>query len=328
MSQDTARNQIAIVVDPDSLRLRRVAGALAPLRVIGAMSLFEAFSLVEEAQPVSLAISDTAAAEPGFDMFLRLIKAIGARWVVYGAQPPAQLPPNTAWVDFGRDDNPAVVADVLAGRTRPKPPPSTTAHKPELILIGASTGGIAAIETVLSQFTTECPPTLIVQHIRPNFLDGLLDRLNRCCTPHVVAAQDNAIPTRGTVHIAATADCHLVLTGTARPRMAIVPAPATCPHRPSVDALFQSAAAFGPKVAAALLTGMGADGARGLGEIRAAGGFTIAQNRETCTVYGMPRIAAEMGAASAILPLDRIGAALLAGAAQSVPAQASLRGPR
>ena len=80
-----------------------------------------------------------------------------------------------------------------------------------------------------------------------------------------------------------------------------------------MDALFHAAAAFGPRVVGALLTGMGADGAQGLAAIRSAGGFTIAQDRETSTVYGMPRIAAEIGAASVILPLEKIAAALLSG---------------
>jgi two-component system chemotaxis response regulator CheB len=78
-----------------------------------------------------------------------------------------------------------------------------------------------------------------------------------------------------------------------------------------VDALFESAAMYGSAVAAGLLTGMGADGAAGMGAIRSAGGFTIAQDETTCVVYGMPRVAVENGAASIVLPLDRVAAGLL-----------------
>lgn len=313
MDSDRSRTSVAMVVDPDALRLRQIVDALAPQRVIDAISLHEAFSLVEEIRPGQLAISDRSAAEPGFDMFLKLAGAIGARFVIYGQTAPPGVPTGAHWVQLPPDHDPSVVAEVLTGRSKAGQMPAAQGARPELILIGASTGGVSAIETVLSQFSAECPPTMVVQHIRASFLESLLSRLNRCCKPHVVAARDGALPARGTVHIAATPECHLVLTGMARPRMGIVPAAPGDLHRPSVDALFRSAAAFGARVSAALLTGMGADGALGLAEIRAAGGFTVAQDRETSTVYGMPRIAAEMGAAAAVLPLHQIGEALLAG---------------
>lgn len=338
-----------MVVDPDPARLRQMAAALAPMTVIDAISLHEAFSLVESLQPACLAIAGAAAAEPGLEMFLRLVGAVGARWVVYGQSPPPGLPPGAAWVGLPPGAPPGAVADVLLGRSRATAAPPAAQTRPELIVIGASTGGVAAIEAVLSHFTAESPPTLIVQHIRPGFLETFLSRLDRCCIPHVVAAGDGVVPVRGTVYVAATPECHLVLQGgvlqggvlqggplagaraglaarmppRAAPRMAILPAPPGCPHRPSVDALFQSAAGLGPRIAAALLTGMGADGAQGLADIRAAGGFTIAQDRETSTVWGMPRIAAERGAATAVLPLDQIGPALLAGQA-GLPGTAGL----
>lgn len=312
MSHAPTRSGIALVVDPDAQQARRVAQVLEPLRVIDAISLLEAFSMVEEIRPAYLAISDRAAAESGFAMFMRMAGLVGSQSVVYGRQLPAGLPTNIPWVDLATG-NLGQIGDVLFGRAKVATPKTTSERGPDLIVIGASTGGVGAIETVLSQFTEECPPTLIVQHIRPSFVESMLTRLNRCCRPHVIAARDGATVPRGTVCIAATPDHDLLVAPGARPRLSIVPAPPEAPHRPSVDALFHAAAAFGPRVVGALLTGMGADGAQGLAAIRSAGGFTIAQDRETSTVYGMPRIAAEIGAASVILPLEKIAAALLSG---------------
>lgn len=312
MSHASIRSGIALVVDPDAHQLRRVTLALEPLRVIDAISLLEAFSMVEEIRPAYLAISDGAASETGFTMFLRMAGLVGSQAVVYGRQPPPGLPATIPWIDVSQG-NWSQINEVLKGRVRGATAKATSDRGPDLIVIGASTGGVGAIETLLSQFTEECPPTLIVQHIRPSFVESMLTRLNRCCRPHVIAARDGASIQRGTVCIAATPEHDLLVTQGTPPRLSIVPAPPHAPHRPSVDALFHSAAALGPRVGAALLTGMGADGAQGLAAIRTAGGFTVAQDRDTSTVYGMPRIAAEIGAASVILPIDKIAAALLSG---------------
>ncbi len=304
---------IAVVVDADEGRRARVRSALSSTRVIEALSLHDAYSAVEEASPAMVAIADSAAAEGGLDMFLRLLSVVGSRWIVYGERQPPRLPPRANWVRIARHDGPDLISAAFAdGGVRQKLG-QRRSRSPEIVCIGASTGGVGAIGQVLSGFSAESPPTLIVQHIRDGFIDSMISRLERSCAPRVVRATDGTVLSRGTVYVAADNGFHLTLSGAFPPSIRIVPATDGGAHKPSVDALFQSAAVYGRSVAAALLTGMGADGARGLAAIKKAGGFTVAQDRATSTVYGMPRVAAETGAASAILPLDQIAAALMSG---------------
>ncbi|MCR9124912.1 MAG: CheB methylesterase domain-containing protein [Rhodobacteraceae bacterium] len=180
-----------------------------------------------------------------------------------------------------------------------------------IICIGASTGGVEALEKVLAGFTHDCPPTLIVQHILGEFSGSLARRLNRACGATVSEARDAQRLSRGQVIIAPGDDRHLAIKGGALPRCVLIAGPKRSGHRPSVDVLFHSAAASDLHVVAALLTGMGRDGAEGLGAIRAAGGHTLAQDATTSVVFGMPRAAVEIGAAEFTLPLPRIGPKLL-----------------
>jgi two-component system chemotaxis response regulator CheB len=307
------KRPIAVVVDADEHRRTRVMNALPTSRVIEALSLHDAYSAVEETCPAVVAIGDSAAREGGLDMFLRLLSVIGSHWFVYGDRVPHRLPPHARWVNFNRNDRPDVIIAALSETGHRPRAISPRARTPDIICIGASTGGVSAIEQVLSSFSAESPPTLIVQHIRQGFIHSMIGRLERSCLPRVVRAKDGAVLSRGTVYIAADDGCHLTLDGASLPAIRIVPATDSGPHKPSVDALFRSAAKYGRSVAAALLTGMGSDGAHGLAAIRKAGGFTVAQDRSTSTVFGMPRVAAEIGAAVAVLPLDQIAMALVAG---------------
>jgi two-component system, chemotaxis family, protein-glutamate methylesterase/glutaminase len=180
-----------------------------------------------------------------------------------------------------------------------------------LVLIGASTGGIDALMRVLKCFPADCPPTAIVQHTGARFTAGLVRLLDAHAAPRVVEASHGMPFESGQIHIAGGDSHHLELGSSGDPRCHLVPGPRISGHRPSVDALFRSATRFGPRVAAALLTGMGADGAEGLLGLRAAGAVTIGQDEDTSVVYGMPRVAAELGAVERQLPIDRIGPALL-----------------
>jgi two-component system response regulator WspF len=150
----------------------------------------------------------------------------------------------------------------------------------------------------------------VVQHIAADFAAGFAGWLQgRTGLPACLAAA-GAAPEPGRVYVAGSDD-HLVL----RPnrQFAYTAEPRACPYRPSVDALFTSLAANwpGPGVAV-LLTGMGSDGARGLAELRRCGWHTIAQDRETSVVYGMPKAAAELNAAAEVLPLAQVGPSLRA----------------
>ncbi|WP_417210103.1 CheB methylesterase domain-containing protein [Antarctobacter sp.] len=180
-----------------------------------------------------------------------------------------------------------------------------------MVLIGASTGGVDALLNVLSQFPEDCPPTLIVQHTGLGFGQSLAGLLNRQCLPNVLLATGPLPLRRGQILIGAGTRSHLVIEGRAGTRATCVKEDPVAGHIPSVDRLFGSAVPHAARVSAALLTGMGRDGADGMKALFAAGAFTIAQNEASCVVYGMPRAAVQNGSVHKILPLDRIAQALL-----------------
>ena len=174
-----------------------------------------------------------------------------------------------------------------------------------IVAIGASTGGPAALETILSNLKPSFPAAiLIAQHIGEEFALSLVQWLAERCKIRVKPVKPGDRPEPGTAHVAVTSD-HLVLMrdGT----LQYTRHPADNPFRPSVDALFNSLAETGcrPRVAV-LLTGIGNDGAKGLLRLRQAGWYTIAQDQASSVVYGMPQAAAKLGAASRVLPLNEI----------------------
>lgn len=191
------------------------------------------------------------------------------------------------------------------------PPRLTPADLPPLVLLGASTGGPEALAHVVSALPANFPgAVLISQHIGADFAPGLVQQLATWTRLVVRAAEYGEAPAAGTVYVAASND-HLELGPNGLLRY--TPEPRAHPYRPSVDVLFKSAAArcARPGVAA-LLTGMGSDGASGLLRLRQAGWHTIAQDQATCTVYGMPKAAVEKGAAAEVLPLQHIGDSIVA----------------
>ncbi len=189
-----------------------------------------------------------------------------------------------------------------------------------LVVIGASTGGIDALQHVLSSYPANCPPTAIVQHIKPEFLSGVVRRLGRHCAAEVVEATPNTILRPGQVALAPGLPKHLEIEP-ASLRCRLRDGPTHSGHRPSVDRLFQSVTSLGADVVGVLLTGMGRDGATGLGAMRRAGAWTIGQDARTSTVFGMPRVAHEEGAIRELLPLHRISRAILNAA--EIPGKAS-----
>jgi two-component system, chemotaxis family, protein-glutamate methylesterase/glutaminase len=186
--------------------------------------------------------------------------------------------------------------------------------QPDIIAIGASTGGIEAITTVLSGFPADCPPTVITQHLPPNFTQSFAERLNRQVPPSVKEAEDGEKLQRGWVYIAPGGKGHLTIRGTTMQHCRIDEGEPVSGHRPSVDVMMSSVADLtNCRRSAALLTGMGRDGAEGLLRIRERGGYTIAQGEATCLVYGMPKVAVSIGGATVSLPLQEISTALLSG---------------
>lgn len=182
----------------------------------------------------------------------------------------------------------------------------------KIIALGASTGGTQALEHVLRRFPVDAPGTVIVQHMPEHFTLSFAKRLDQVCAMRVQEAKDGDFVVPG-LALVAPGGKHLVLQASgARWAVRVKDGPKVHHQRPAVDVLFQSVArSAGRNAVGALLTGMGADGAKGLLAMREAGAYTVAQNEETCVVYGMPREAVKIDAAVDVLPLDRIADALL-----------------
>lgn len=195
--------------------------------------------------------------------------------------------------------------DAAGGAT----PAASPGRRRRVVALGASTGGPAAIVDVLRALPAGFPlPVLVVIHIGEPFGAAFAEWLDGQTAHRVAYARDGEpLPDSGRV-VMAPPDLHLVV-GNGRLQLTAGPERHSC--RPSVDVLFESLAReYGPAVVAALLTGMGRDGAAGLLEIRRAGGLTLAQDEATSVVYGMPREAVLLGAAERVVPLTEIGAVL------------------
>ena len=181
-----------------------------------------------------------------------------------------------------------------------------------IVAIGASTGGVEALITLLSNYPENCPPTLITQHMPEAFTSSFAARLDRLCKPDVAEATDGAPILPGKVYVAPGGERHLEVVGGTSLRCRLREGETVNGHRPSVDVLFKSVAArCGKRAVGVILTGMGRDGAAGLLEMRKGGATTIGQNEASCVVYGMPRSAFEMGAVENQLPLRKIGGEVL-----------------
>ena len=195
-----------------------------------------------------------------------------------------------------------------------KPPKrySLTRTTEKIIAIGASTGGTEAIKTVLQTYPVNCPGTLIVQHMPEMFTRSFAERLNTLCGAEVREARDNDTVMSGLVLIA-PGNQHMVLRRSgARYFVRVKHGPFVHHQRPSVEVLFNSVAKYaGRNAVGVILTGMGSDGALGMLAMRQAGAPTIAQDEKTCVVYGMPRAAAEAGAAEHVMPLQHITAKVM-----------------
>ncbi len=184
-------------------------------------------------------------------------------------------------------------------------------HK--VLAMGASTGGTVALENVLTQLPTNSPGTVITQHMPEMFTKSFADRLNERCRIEVKEAEDGDSVTTG-VALLAPGNKHMLLRRSgARYYVQIKDGPLINQQRPSVDVMFRSVAkAAGKNSVGVILTGMGADGAKGMLEMKTAGASTIAQNEATCVVFGMPKVAVEMGAVDDVLPISSIPAKIVA----------------
>jgi len=181
-----------------------------------------------------------------------------------------------------------------------------------MIAIGSSTGGTEALKHILTDLPANIPPIVIVQHIPANFSKALAERLNTLCAFEVKEAEDGDLVLAGRAIIAPGGKhIELVRQGSDL-KVRVLDTPAVNRHKPSVDVLFDSVAKHvGASAIGVILTGMGNDGAKGLLKMKNLGSETIAQDEESCVVFGMPREAIAIGAAQFVEPLNGIAKLLL-----------------
>lgn len=182
----------------------------------------------------------------------------------------------------------------------------------KIIAIGASTGGVQALSHVLPQLPADAPGVLVVQHMPARFTTSFAQRLNEMCQMNVKEAEDGDHVYPGRV-LLAPGGYHMLLNRSgANYFVTVKDGPQVCRQKPSVEVLFKSVAKHaGSNAVGAILTGMGDDGAMGLLEMRQNGAHTVAQDEESCIVYGMPKEAVKQGAAETVVPLGAVAQTLL-----------------
>lgn len=192
-------------------------------------------------------------------------------------------------------------------RAPPRPPGAAFISSERIIAVGASTGGVEALQEFLTAFPADAPAILVTQHMPPTFTAAFANRLDGCCFVTVSQARDGERVLPGHAYIAPGGH-HLELARSGANYVCrLHDQPLVSGHRPSVDVLFRSVAqAAGANAVGVILTGMGKDGASGLLDMRKAGASTVGQDEATCVVYGMPKAAHECGATEIELPLNKI----------------------
>ncbi|MEY8881692.1 chemotaxis response regulator protein-glutamate methylesterase [Donghicola sp. XS_ASV15] len=225
----------------------------------------------------------------------------------------------------------AVPAPSISARQRrtanqPSAPENLHSANPQLnarwvFAIGASTGGVRALGTVLAQLPKDAPATVVVQHMPAGFTNAFARRLNDTCRVEVREAQHGDLLRQGLVLLAPGGETHMVVRPSPNGLCVVLnQGDPVCYSRPSVDVLFASVANYAaPRVSAALLTGMGRDGAQSLGMIRRVGGRTFAQDESSSVVWGMPAAAWETGAAESLVPLNNVAGVMMSSIGISPP---------
>lgn len=289
-----------------------------------ANALTDVYNYSEHHHPDCVILPTEMADCAEFELLASLFAIIGIACVVVDTDDGSSLP------EAARRANPAIrcllasaTDEELIAALRPTgqrarkdvvAPPCATASLADprqVILIGSSTGGVDALMQILRHFHQATPPVVIVQHTGGQFAGSLIRLLDAATSATVLAATHNAAVQHGHIYLAPSDTHHIRLTASVPPRIKLDASPRLSGHRPSADALFSSATAFAPHVTAAILTGMGRDGAEGITALRKSGARTIGQDEMTSVVYGMPRVAKSLGGIETELPIQQIGPALL-----------------
>ncbi len=197
-------------------------------------------------------------------------------------------------------------------RTDSEPMRALAQTSNKVIAIGSSTGGTEALKAILTKMPPNSPGIVMVQHMPANFTTAFAARLNDLSQITVKEAQDNDSVTPGTA-LLAPGNFHMILRRSgARYYVEVKTGPMVHHQRPAVDILFKSTAKYaGANAIGVILTGMGADGAEGLLEMKQAGASTIAQDEKSCVVFGMPKEAIKLGAADKVVSLEHIASEIV-----------------
>ncbi|MEN6442020.1 MAG: chemotaxis response regulator protein-glutamate methylesterase [Syntrophobacter sp.] len=208
-----------------------------------------------------------------------------------------------------RRPEPKLTADPIITKPRGQAMIQTTER---VVVVGASTGGTEALRVYLEAMPSDGPGTVIVQHMPEHFTAGFAKRLDTICRITVKEAENNDTVMPGRALIAPGNHHVLLKRSGARYYVEIKDGPLVSRHRPSVDVLFRSAARYaGRNAVGVIMTGMGDDGAKGMREMKDAQAFTIAQDEQSCVVFGMPHEAIRIGSVDRILPLNKIAGEVL-----------------
>jgi two-component system chemotaxis response regulator CheB len=309
---------------PDALVAREMAKALNPdvmtldIEMPG-MDGLDFLRQMMRLQPMPV-VMVSAAGAPGSDKALKALE-LGAVDVVEkpvgksvealrrGAEELRERIRGAHGARVGRSRNEASAPEPAGTTVAPVP----RFHPNRLVAIGASTGGTEAIKEVLTRFPAEMPGIVIVQHMPESFTGSFARRLDSLCRVRVKEAGHNERILPGTAYLSPGHSHLLVRRIGGHYVTELSRSEAVNRHRPSVDVLFQSvAAAAGAQAIGVILTGMGKDGAPGMLAMHRAGAWNIAQDQDTCVVYGMPREAVALGATDESLPLDQIAGRVVA----------------
>ncbi len=310
------KNILVVSTDPFwATRLKSQFGEVAPgVRILIVDNLMAAYATSEELQPSAVIIEQGFTDIPEFETMKTLFHELKSVCVYVGEKGSAKTSAGPRV--FRKSDTAASyvswIKEVKNATHMKRPTDSSKSNKDsKIIIIGSSTGGVDALSTILKRFPADCPPTVIVQHTGEDFGGGLIDLLSRLCPARVVAAQNGLVLESGLVCIAAGYRQHLELSSGTPLRARLTEGPPVSGHVPSVDKVFLSARPIASRVVAAVLTGMGRDGAEGLLALRQAGAATFVQDERSSVVYGMPRAAWQLGAAQRQVPLVRMASTLL-----------------
>ena len=329
--------RVAIVDDSATMRalIRHVLAADSGIAVVGeAADPHEARQLIKSLNPDVITLDIDMPGMDGLDFLERIMRlrpmpvvmvssltGVGAeaslQALELGAVECVAKPRPGDAASFAR--LPQILRGAAAARVRSRVasrrlvPPADFMPDGRLVAIGASTGGVEALLSIVAQFPANCPPTVIVQHMPATFTGSFARRLDRSCAADVTEARPGAPILPGRVYLAPGGNTHLLVAGSGPWFCRLTGENPAHGHRPSVDVLFASVAkAAGPRAMGVILTGMGRDGATGLLAMRQAGARTLGQDEASAIVYGMPKVAFEVNAVERQLPLGRIAAEILA----------------